>query len=70
VCNVCSSGVVCVAVLQRVAMCCSVMQCDAVCSKDRCTDAHKSGSSQHYSVLQYVAVCCSALQFVAVRCSV
>ena len=38
----------------QVAVCCSVLQCDAVC----------------YSVLQCVAVCCSVLQCVAVCCSV
>jgi len=38
----------------QVAVCCSVVQCDAVC----------------YSVLQCGAVCCSVLQCVAVCCSV
>ena len=38
----------------NVAVCCSVLQCDAVCC----------------SVLQCVAVCCSVLQCVAVCCSV
>ena len=40
--------------LQSVAECCSVLQCDAVCC----------------SVLQCVAVCCSVLQCGAVCCSV
>jgi len=38
----------------RVAVRCSVMQCDAVCCR----------------MLQYVAVCCSVLQCIAVRCSI
>ena len=45
---------VCSSVLQCVAVCCSVLQCVAVCC----------------SVLQCVAVCCSVLQCVAVCCSV
>ena len=40
--------------LQRVAVCCSVLQCVTVC----------------YSVLQCVAVYCSVLQRIAVRCSI
>jgi len=45
---------VCCNVLQCVAVCCSVLQCVAVCC----------------SVLQCIAVCCSVLQCVAVCCSV
>jgi len=40
--------------VQRVAVCCSVLQCVAACC----------------SVLQRVAVCCSVLQCVAACCSV
>jgi len=43
-----------------VAVCCSVLQCDAVCANVRYTPNR----------LQSIAVCCSVLQFVAVCCSV
>jgi len=50
--------------LQRVAACCSVLQCIAVyCSVLQCI-------AVYCSVLQYVAACCSVLQCVAVCCSV
>jgi len=50
-------------VLQRVAACCSVLQCIAVCC------IALQGVAVRCSVLQCVAVCCSVLQCVAARCS-
>jgi len=72
-------------VLQRVAVCCSVLQCVAMLyfSAIQCEeDIHSTlfvtlvccsvlqCVAVCCSVLQCVAVCCSALQCVAVRCSV
>jgi len=69
-------------VLQYSAMCCSMVQCVAVCcnvtlgSNSTHTETFNSTTfslpSDHVrvavccSMLQYVAVCCSALQYVAV----
>jgi len=55
---------VCCSVLQCVAVCCSAC-CKAYPSLTVCPLIHEFGS-----VLQCVAVCCSALQCVAVRCRV
>ena len=52
-----SKGTSLVCVLQSVAVCCSVVQCVAVCVL-QCAEC--------YSVLQSAAVCCSVLQYVAV----
>ena len=59
-----------------VAVCCSVLQCVAVCCSScaSCTPASPPSDLVHYlcnscSVLQCVAVWCSVLQCVAVRCS-
>jgi len=53
-------------VLQRVAACCSVLQCVAVNS---CDDHLDVGVHKYYMlfVLQRVAACCSVLQCVAVN---
>jgi len=48
----------CGSVLQRVAACCSVLQCVAYPLKSAC------------SLMSAVAVCCSVLQCVAVCCNV
>jgi len=59
-CSACCSVVPCRAILQCVAVCCSVSQCVAVCcSVVPCR-----------AILQCVAVCCSVSQCVAVCCSV
>jgi len=59
-------------VLQRVAVCCSVLQCVAVrCSC--CNDLLRLDLRRLKGVkivCRCVAVCCSVLQCVAVRCSV
>ena len=50
-------------------MCCSVLQCVAVC----CSVLHKSAmdiTDVYLQLLRCVAVCCSVLQCVAVCCSV
>ena len=44
--------------LQRVAVSCSMLQCDVVCCNE----------SEGGSVLKYVVVCCGVLQSVAVCC--
>jgi len=44
-------------------MCCSVLQCVAVCAKCAPSYDRRRGVC---NVLQYVAVCCSVLQCVAV----
>jgi len=51
-------------VLQCVAVCCSVLQCNTVCNSTRCASGPVS-----YSVLQCVAVYCSVLQRVPICCS-
>jgi len=48
-----------------VAVCCSVLQCVAVCFRSHCRSVSDAGVC--CSVLQCVAVCCSVLQFVACR---
>jgi len=65
-----------VGVSDFVAVCCSVLQCVAVCF--RCAaDSFISatihsclGSAREVSVSNFVAVCCSVWQGVAARCSV
>jgi len=66
-------------VLQRVVVCCSVLQCVTVCcsgsallfSLPNCIGSKKSVFvAVCCSVLQRVVVCCSVLQCVAVRYSV
>ena len=52
--GVCVAACCSVLLLQYVAVCCSVLQCVAVC----------------FSVLQYAAMCCSVLQCAAVCCGV
>jgi len=54
-----------------VAVCCSVLQCVAVCSESHASQEQviSKCNSVCCSVLQYVAVCCSVLQCVAVCCS-
>ena len=62
-----------IAYLQKydVAVCCSVLQCVAVCCKCIASVLQQiSLRNRCCSVLQCVAVCCSVLQFVAVCCSV
>jgi len=68
----------------RVAVCCSVLQCVAVCCIRKTVNRHVQGHTHMYAetparvathtdecvVLQRVAVCCSVLQCVAVCCSV
>ena len=61
--------------LQRVAVCYSVLQCAAVCCSlflvfSSALQRHQSTESRLCSALQCVAVRCSALQGVAVWCSV
>jgi len=53
-----------------VAVCCSVLQCAVVCSRDT-YDSHTFVQSKCLlcSVLQCVALCCSVLHCVAVCCS-
>jgi len=54
---------VCCSVVQTIAVCCSVLQCIAVrCSESQC-------AAVCCSVMQGVAVCCSVLQCVAACCS-
>jgi len=48
-------------------MCCSVLQCVAVCYTPLFPHHHLRQA--HFSVLRCVAVCCSVLQYVAVCCS-
>ena len=55
---------VCCSVLQRVVVCCSVLQCVEVC----CSVLQRVVVC--YSLLQCVAVCCSVLQYVTACCSV
>ena len=51
-------------------MCCSVLQCVAVCCSEESSESEQSRIvSVCCSVLQCVAVCCSVLQCVAVCCS-
>jgi len=57
-------------VLQRVAACCSVLQCVAVCCSSTYSRERELTFGECCSVLQCVAVCCSVLQCVAVCCSV
>jgi len=57
--------------LQCVAVCCSVLQCVAVCLHLRDDiDTQVVAIQLLWPVLQRVAVCCSVLQCVAVCCSV
>ena len=59
--------------LQRVAVCSSVLQCVAECVAVYCSvyqESFASLTSVCCSVLQCVVVCCSVLQCVAVCCSV
>ena len=51
--------------LQRVAVCCSVLQCAAAC----CSQEVDAMRCSVFSVSQCAAVCCSVLQCVAARCS-
>ena len=60
----------CCNVLQCVAVCCSVLQCVAVCYSVLQCAAVCCSVLQCHMVLQCVAECCSVLQCVAVRCSV
>jgi len=53
-------------VLQRVAACCSMLQCVRICGTNCSTSC---GMHVCCSVLQCVAMCCSVLQCVAVCCS-
>jgi len=68
-------------VLRRVAVCCSVLRCDAVCVwcevKDKEVALREEALAGNlvcvaacYSVLQRVTACCSVLQRVAACCSV
>jgi len=57
----------------RVAVCCSVLQCVAVCSKvllNHYPPTNRACFCHLYKVTLRVAVCCSVLQCVAVCCSV
>jgi len=58
--------------LQYVAVCCSVLQCVAVCRSRRPTTCIYDAPGYTYLCreMQCVAVCCSVLQCVAVCCSV
>ena len=54
-------------------MCCSVLQCVAVCCNEKASlryagDIYELTCAAVCSVLQCVAVCCSVLQCVAVGC--
>jgi len=51
-------------------VCCSVLQCVAVCCGVLNTQARHTHRYAHCSMLQCVAVCCSVLQYVAVSRSV
>ena len=55
-------------VLQRVAVCCSVLQC-VVTTHIIINDLNEQCAAVSCSELQCVAVCCSELQCVAVSCS-
>ena len=57
-------------VSQRVAVCCSVLQCVAVCGWEELEDVMSAECRCVSSVLQRVAMCCSMLQCVIVFCSV
>ena len=61
-------GVVENPLLQRVAACCSVLQCVAIVCPLFVIVYHQSQAC--CSVLQFLAVCCSELQCVAACCSV
>ena len=57
------------------AVCCSVLQCVAVCCvcvAVCCSECMSLMNQVHMQIfiLQYVAVCCSVLQYAAVCCSV
>ena len=54
--------------LQYVAVCCSVLQCVAVCDNARC-DSEDMTSAEVSCTSKYVSLCCNVLQYVAARCS-
>jgi len=56
-------------VLQRVAVCCSMLQCVELVIHDDTHYAFYIAFCVSCSMLQCVAVCCSVLQCVAVCCS-
>jgi len=56
-------------VLQRVVVCCSVLQCVAV-ELRRCLVCRSYSARKYQFLLQCVAVCCCVLQRVQVCCSV
>jgi len=57
--------------LQYVAVCCSVLQCVAVCYLGSIVcDRDPQDTTFDYSYTSFIALCCSVLQCVAVCCSV
>ena len=67
-CPLHSCACVAVCVLQRVAVCCNVLQCVAVCLFFTSGAAWQSLDPRP-TVLQIVAVCCRVLQYITECCS-